>query len=150
MVERGHDPRHLQVVVIGAGIIGASIAYHLSRRNVAVTVVDKAQPGSGASSHSFAWINGTAKIPASYHDFNRRSLEMWSRFSRDLGVDVGLHWGGQLEWGRTAERAKQLRQRVKQLQKWGYPCQMIDEAELRRLEPDLCAGPVAAAALSYA
>ena len=150
MVERGHDPRRLRVVVIGAGIIGASIAYHLSRRNVAVTVVDKAQPGSGASSHSFAWINGTAKIPARYHDFNRRSLEMWSRFSRDLEVDVGLHWGGQLEWGRTAERAKQLRQRVKQLQKWGYPCRMVDEAELRRLEPDLCPGPVAAAALSYA
>ena len=150
MVERGHESRHLRVVVVGAGIIGASIAYHLSLRSVPVTVVDKARPGSGASSHSFAWINGTAKTPAGYHDLNRRSLEMWSRFSRDLEADVGLRWGGQLEWGSTAKRAQQLRQRVNRLQKWGYPCRMIDEAELRRLEPDLCPGPVAAAALSYA
>ena len=136
--------------MVGAGIIGASIAYHLSRRNVPVTVVDKAQPGFGASSHSFAWINGTAKSPAGYHDFNRRSLDMWSRFSRDLETDIGLRWGGQLEWVRTPQRTKQLGQRVKQLQKWGYPCRMIDEAELRRLEPGLSPGPVSAAALSYA
>ena len=150
MPKRGHEPSRLRVVVVGAGIIGASIAYHLSRRNAAVTVVDKAQPGSGASSHSFAWINGTAKSPAAYHDFNRRSLEMWSRFSRQLDADIGLRWGGQLEWGRTAKSAKQLKQRVKQLQQWGYPCRIIDEAELRRLEPGLSPGPVSVATLSYA
>ena len=140
----------MKVVVVGAGIIGASIAYHLSRRAVAVTVLEKSQPGSGASSHSFAWINGTTKRPAAYHDFNRRSLEMWSRFSRDLMADVGLRWGGQLEWESTSRRANQLGQRLKQLQKWGYPCRMIDEAELRRLEPGLSPGPVAAAGFSYA
>ena len=137
----------LKVVVMGAGIIGASIAYNLSRRSVAVTVVDKDWPGSGASSHSFAWINATAKIPASYHDFNRRSLEMWSRFARDLGVDLGLRWGGQLEWEATTEGAGLLQERVQRLQEWGYPCRMIDESELRRLEPGLSPGPVAAAAL---
>ena len=139
-----------KVVVVGAGIVGASIAYHLSRRDVAVTVVDKAQPGSGASSHSFAWINGTGKSPVGYHDFNRRSLEMWGRFARGLDVDVGLRWGGHLEWEGTVEGASLLRDRVQQLQKWGYPCQMIDEAELRRLEPGLSPGPVAAAAVGSA
>ena len=137
----------LKVVVVGAGIIGASIGYHLSRRSVALTVVDKGRPGSGASSHSFAWINATAKSPAAYHDFNRRSLEMWSRFARDLGVDLGLRWGGQLEWEATTEGAGLLQERVKTLQEWGYPCRMIDEAELRHLEPGLSPGPVAAAAL---
>ena len=150
MVQKRGKSDRLKVVVVGAGIIGASIAYNLSRRAVAVTVVEKSQPGSGASSHSFAWINGTTKRPASYHDFNRRSLEMWSRFSRDLEADVGLRWGGQLEWESNDRRANLLRQRLKQLQKWGYPCRMIDEAELRRLEPDLSPGPVAVAGFSYA
>ena len=139
-----------KVVVVGAGIVGASIAYHLSQRDVAVTVLDKAQPGSGASGHSFAWINGTGKSPVGYHDFNRRSLETWSRFARGLEVDVGLRWGGQLEWEATTEGASLLRDRVQQLQQWGYPCRMIDGAELRRLEPGLTPGPVAAAAISPA
>ena len=147
MPPQRHDRYGPKVVVVGAGIIGASIAYHLSRRSVAVTVVDQGRPGSGASSHSFAWINATGKSQASYHDFNRRSLEMWSRFARDLGVEVGLRWGGQLEWEATTKGAGLLLERVKRLQEWGYPCRMIDEAELRHLEPGLSPGPVAAAAL---
>ena len=150
MKRRQHQPERLQAVVVGAGIIGASVAYHLSRRNVAVTVVDKHQPGSGASGHSFAWINATAKTPVSYHNFNRRSMEMWPRFANGLGTDVGLRWGGQLQWEATAERARALSQRVKQLQEWGYPCRVVDESELRQLEPGLSPGPVAAAALSEA
>ena len=150
MQQRQHQPERLRAVVVGAGIIGASVAYHLSRRNVAVTVVDKHQPGSGASGHSFAWINATAKTPVSYHNFNRRSMEMWPRFANGLGVDVGLRWGGQLQWEATAERARALSQRVKQLQEWGYPCRVVDESELRQLEPGLSPGPVAAAALSEA
>ncbi|MCS5654718.1 MAG: FAD-dependent oxidoreductase, partial [Dehalococcoidia bacterium] len=49
------------VTVVGAGIVGSAIAYTLARRGAAVTVIDKGQPGGGATSHSFAWINATAK-----------------------------------------------------------------------------------------
>ena len=38
-----------RVVVVGAGIIGASIAFQISRRNIATTILDRGQPGSGAS-----------------------------------------------------------------------------------------------------
>jgi glycine/D-amino acid oxidase-like deaminating enzyme len=138
----------LRVVVVGAGIVGASIAYHLALRNVSVTLVDKGKSGTGASSHSFAWINAGAKSPVSYHDFNRRSLEMWNRFAQQLGADVGLRWGGKISWEATPERAKELEKMVWQLQSWGYPTRFIDEAELRQLEPGLSPGPVAAAEFS--
>jgi glycine/D-amino acid oxidase-like deaminating enzyme len=137
-----------RVVVVGAGIVGASIAYHLALRNVFVTLIDKGRPGSGASSHSFAWINAGAKSPISYHDFNRRSLEMWDRFAQQLGADVGLRWGGKISWEATPERARALKKMVWQLQSWGYPSRFIDEAELRQLEPGLSPGPVAAAEFS--
>ena len=48
-----------RIVVVGAGIVGASIAYHLSRRGAAVTVLDRGQPAGGATEKSFAWINAT-------------------------------------------------------------------------------------------
>jgi glycine/D-amino acid oxidase-like deaminating enzyme len=139
---------HLKIVVVGAGIVGASIAYHLARRNAAVTLIDKVKPGSGASSHSFAWINAGAKSPASYHHFNRRSLEMWDRFARQLGINVGLRWGGKISWESTPARAKELRRRVHQLQCWGYPTRLVGESELRQLEPAISPGPVEAAEFS--
>ena len=138
----------LQVVVVGAGIVGASIAYHLAQRGARVTLVDSGKPGFGASSHSFAWINAGAKSPAAYHDLNRRSLEMWDRFAQRLGCGVGLRWGGKLSWECTSEGAAALKERVCQLQEWGYPTRLLDEAELHLLAPELFLGTVTAAEFS--
>ena len=138
----------LQVVVVGAGIVGASIAYHLTQRGARVTIVDSGKPGFGASSHSFAWINAGAKSPAAYHDLNRRSLEMWDRFAQRLGSDVGLRWGGKLSWEATSQGAAGLKERVRQLQEWGYPSRLLDEAELHHLAPELSLGTVTAAEFS--
>ena len=136
------------VVVIGAGIVGASIAWRVASRGARVTIIDRAEPGSGASSHSFAWINAGAKEPVGYHNLNRRSLEMWSRFADGLGEDVGLRWGGKLSWEADEVAAQALRGRVQQLQSWGYPSRLISREELRELEPALSIGAVAAAEYS--
>ena len=141
------------IAVIGAGILGASIAWRLGRRGVNVTLIDKGRPGHGASSHSFAWINAGAKEPIGYHNLNRRSLEMWPRFAAAIGDDgdpdsVGLRWGGKVSWESEPAAAEALVSRVRQLQSWGYPSRLIDRAELRKLEPSLDVGPVAAAEYS--
>ena len=138
------DGTGLRVVVIGAGIVGASIANRLAKRGAVVTVVDRHQPATGATRRSFAWINAGAKAPASYHELNRRSLEMWSRFAVELDTDVGLRWGGKISWANTDADARILAERVRRLQGWGYPCRLIDEAELRSLEPNLNPGRVVA------
>ena len=141
------------VAVIGAGIMGASIAFRIARRGVHVVLIDKGQPGHGASSHSFAWINAGAKEPVGYHNLNRRSLEMWSRFAAAIGDDgdpasVGLRWGGKISWESDPAAVEALVARVRQLQSWGYPSRLVDADELRRLEPSLDVGPVAAAEYS--
>ena len=140
------DARH--VVVIGAGIVGTSIAWRVASRGARVTIVDRAEPGSGASSHSFAWINAGAKEPVGYHNLNRRSLEMWSRFADALGEDVGLRWGGKVSWEHDAEAARTLLARVEQLQSWGYPSRLVSREELQELEPSLSIGAVTAAEYS--
>ena len=135
----------VEVTVVGAGIIGAAISYVLAKSGASVTVIDRNYPGSGATSHSFAWINATAKHPVSYHDFNRRSLAMWDRFAQGLDVDVGLRWGGQIEWSATEEGAAELRSRASQLHAWGYPCRILDGPQLSQLEPSLSPGEVTTA-----
>ena len=143
------DAKKLRIVVVGAGIVGASIAYHLSRRkDIAVTVLERDESCAGASGHSFAWLNSFGKDPVSYHHFNRRSMDIWDRFARRLGGDLDLHWGGELRWESMPERVEVLRQRVKQLQAWGYPIRIISSDELRELEPGLSPGPVEIASFS--
>ena len=137
----------LRVVVVGAGIVGASIAYYLASRQVAVTVLERHRPGAGASSHSFAWLNAFGKEPYPYHDLNRRSMEVWHRFAQGLQADVGLHWGGEMRWVHTAAEAEALRQRIQHLQAWGYPNRLITPEELQKLEPGLVPGTVSAASL---
>jgi glycine/D-amino acid oxidase-like deaminating enzyme len=115
---------------------------------VAVTVLERQHPCAGASGHSFAWLNAFGKDPASYHDVNRRSMDIWPRFARDLALEVGVHWGGEMRWVNTPEDAKALQERIQQLQTWGYPSRLIDAAALCALEPGLVPGAVTAASRS--
>jgi glycine/D-amino acid oxidase-like deaminating enzyme len=144
----GPSSKQINVTVIGAGIVGSAIAYTLAKRGATVTVIDKGRPGGSATSHSFAWINATAKHPVSYHNLNRRSLGMWDRFARDLDVDVGLRWGGQMEWAATDAGAVELKLRADQLHAWGYPCQILDGAQMAKLEPSLTPRQVTSAIYS--
>lgn len=125
------------IAVVGAGILGASIAFHLTLRGAQVTIVDAATPGQGTTRISFAWLNAFGKDPFHYHDLNRRSLDMWSRFARRLGVEGAITWGGELKWVTTEAEAEALIARVEKVQSWGYPTRLIGAAECKRLEPDL-------------
>ena len=47
----------LKVVVVGGGIIGASVAWHLSEIGANVTVLEKhSQPANGVTAHSYGWV----------------------------------------------------------------------------------------------
>ena len=140
-----------KVVIVGAGIIGASLGYYLSQRNdISVTLLERDIPGAGASGHSFAWVNAFGKDPREYHTLNRRSLDMWYRLAHQLGADIGVRYGGEMRWENNPQRATQLRQRIQQIQAWGYPCWLITRDEILALEPDLRPGTVLAASLSEA
>ena len=138
----------MRVAVVGAGIVGGAIAFHLARRGAEVTLIDAGEPGIGATGHSFAWINSFGKEPRPYGALNRRALDTWDRFARLLDADVGLRWGGHLTWAATDEDAEALARNVARLQSWGYVARMVDEAEMLRLEPGLRPGTVRAAAYS--
>jgi glycine/D-amino acid oxidase-like deaminating enzyme len=130
----------LRIVIIGAGIVGSAIAYRLAQRpSLDVTVIDQAPAGSGASGHSFAWTNAFDKPPRHYHDLNRRSMDLWHGFVRELGVPGAYGTGGNLVLENDEERGRALRARVAGLQAWGYSCHLVDADELASLEPALAA-----------
>lgn len=133
------------IVIVGAGIVGSAIAFQLTRRHRNVTVVDAASPGSGATLASYAWLNARDKSPRQYHDLNRRSLDMWPRFARDLNEDIGLRWGGEMRWAATEEGARTLQTQAEELRSWGYPVIDVTREQARAMEPGVVMAPFASA-----
>jgi len=131
---RGSANRDLRVVVAGAGIIGASIAYHLAKSGASVTVIDREGPATHASRGTFAWINATwAKTPRSYHSLNQESVANWKDLHRSLNLPV--RWGGSLEWFDNEPRQEKLAGQIAEQFAWGERARMVDAVELATLEP---------------
>ena len=125
------------IAVVGAGLVGASVAWHLSICGMDVSVFDKNEPGSGASGHSFAWINAFSKQPRHYFDLNYRSMDRWHRFAEDLDEDIGLRWGGNITYCSDPDEGKRLASECERLNSWGYSARLISSEELSNLEPNL-------------
>ena len=81
------------ILVIGAGIIGASIAYHLARRGAPVTVIDRSQPAGGATSQSFAWINASYRNPKPYYHLRVHGMQEYRRLEHELDGALRVKWG---------------------------------------------------------
>ncbi len=126
-----------EVVVVGAGIIGASIARFAAERAAAVTVVDAARPASGTSLATFAWVNAAGKQPRAYFDLNVAGIAAHRELVERLGGGEWYHAGGNLEWG----PADAVTERATRHREWGYAVETIDAAEARRLEPAARIGP---------
>jgi glycine/D-amino acid oxidase-like deaminating enzyme len=129
-----------RIAVIGAGIVGSSVGFHLSEQGANVTIFDKSGPGSGATDHSFAWINAFSKRPRKYFDLNHRSVDMWARFGEKIGLDLGLKWGGNVTYCSDIATGDQLKVECETMQTWGYPVRSITRDELSCLEPNLKIG----------
>ena len=142
-----HDDR---VVIAGAGIMGASIGYHLAKRGAQVTILEKQRPGSGATEKSFAWINASfSKQPRAYYDLNLLGIAGWRRLTLEAGGDLQIQWGGSVQWlAPGAPDAEKLKERVRAHQQWGYPVHLVDDNDLHRLLPSIAPGPLGAACFS--
>ena len=131
-------------LVIGAGVVGVCLAARLAQAGAAVTLLDAAGPGHGATRSSFAWLNSNDKAPRAYHDLNHAGMRAWAELAPDLDGDAWYRPAGHLELA-TANAAT-LEIRVRRLTGWNYPARLVDAAEAARLEPALRipAGAVAA------
>lgn len=125
------------VIVIGAGCVGANVAYRLAERGATVIVLEAGAPGSGTSSASFAWTNSFHKTPRDYHDLNVASMEEHAALAKELGGGSWFHQDGALAWEEAPASQTRLEQAVERLAGWGYAVERISPREARELEPDL-------------
>ncbi|KAF5002461.1 hypothetical protein FDECE_10620 [Fusarium decemcellulare] len=119
------------VVVVGGGIVGASIAWHLAP-HTNVTIIAE-EIGGTATPNSFAWVNAASTEEQFYYDFRHRSLERWREISHELR-DLPIHWGGAIN---AYDSLEELVEDEKTLTTWGSNFSRVNTTEISYQEPKL-------------
>lgn len=130
----------MHVIVIGAGVIGSSLAFRLAQRGARVTLVDRAYPAWGTTGSTFAWTNSNDKPPRDYHDLNVAGMQAHLALRQELGAAPWFREGGNLIWYDDDERSAALEAQVARLRSWGYRAEFLDRAAVAELEPGLRLG----------
>lgn len=137
-----NGPSGADVLIVGAGIVGSALAYHLARAGAEVTIIDTGEPGGGTTSASFAWLNAFHKAPRAYHDLNVAGLAEHERLGAALGAAPWLHLDGGLQWAATSDERAALSRDAERLASWDYPIEALaPETVMRDLEPGLRLDP---------
>ncbi|SEE68779.1 NAD(P)/FAD-dependent oxidoreductase [Jiangella alba] len=113
------------VLVVGAGIMGASVAYHAARAGAAVTLVDAGRPGGGVTADSFAWIGASGVRTGPAAALRATATDEYRRLEAEL-PGLPVTWSGSLSWG-TTDAAPEA----------GPGQEIVDAATVARLEPTL-------------
>ncbi|MEU9207010.1 FAD-binding oxidoreductase [Streptomyces sp. NPDC048415] len=136
------------VVVIGGGVMGTSIAYHLARAGVRdVVLVERDELASGSTSRAAGGVRAQFSDELNIQ-LGARSLEAFARFGDELGQDIGLHRVGYLFLLSTPEEVTAFEAGVRLQNAHGVPSRLIDPAEARRLSPLITTDGLLAAAFS--
>jgi glycine/D-amino acid oxidase-like deaminating enzyme len=120
-------------MVVGAGVVGASIAWHLAKANARVSVFEAAAPGGVATPASFAWINATWGNPEPYFRLRQRSIREWSRLAEKVAGIPFTRCGG-LCFDMPVE---ELDAYAAQHAAWGYDIRRVTRAEAELIEPNV-------------
>jgi len=126
-----------EVVVIGAGIMGLSIAYHLARLGVTdVQVIDKSYLCGGASGRNGGGIRAQWSSEANVR-LMQESIRMCQDFASEFKINVWLRQGGYLFLARTEERRRGLEASCELQRECGLTTRMLSPKEAQNIVPEL-------------
>ncbi|UOF90974.1 FAD-binding oxidoreductase [Fodinisporobacter ferrooxydans] len=129
--------KSFDVIVIGAGVIGSSVAYHLAKKGLEVALIEKGEVASGTSSRCDAVALICDKKPGIDTEIGYASIQLFKQLAREFSVDFEFTSRGSLYVCETEKELEIARDYVSQQVKDGYDMRMIDRNELQEIEPYL-------------
>jgi glycine/D-amino acid oxidase-like deaminating enzyme len=127
------------VVIVGAGIVGAACADELARRGLSVTVVDGDVIGSGATAAGMGHIVVMDDSDAQFA-LTRYSQQLWQELRPELPDDVEYEQCGTIWVAADEEEMNEVRRKRDYYGKRGVPTEILDAQALQRLEPNFRPG----------
>lgn len=124
-----------QVVIIGGGVFGTSVAYHLAKAGCTdIVLVDKGELTSGTTFHSVGLVSQFRTSPALMRVMNY-TIKLFNELEREAGENLGWHTVGSLRLASSKERLKALQREVSRAKAIGINADVISAAEAMKIAP---------------
>lgn len=125
------------VVVVGGGVIGCSIAYYLSERGKKVILVERDDYASGATGACDQMVSMQSKTPGIHLRLAMDSINMYKELSQKLGVEIGFHQDGGMILIETQEEMKVMEDICAKNRNSGLDVNIIDRNEAAKIQKGL-------------
>jgi sarcosine oxidase subunit beta len=143
----GALPAAGEIVILGGGIMGTSIAYHLAEAGVKnIVLIERNGLGSGSSAKPLGGVRATFSDPGNIR-LGQRSLEAYERFGEKFRTDIGLRQVGYLFLCRNEAELSQVEDSTHIQNRLGGSSRMVTPEEAQHINPFL--EPRALMAASY-
>jgi 4-methylaminobutanoate oxidase (formaldehyde-forming) len=138
-------PDRARVVIIGGGVIGASVAYHLTKLGWSdVVLLERDQVNSGTTWHAAGLIVSGGMTTQTLAWMAKYSRDLFEVLEEETGLSTGFRPVGYLQTGSTKERTHKLRREADFMRLMGIDRQEISPAEVAALWPQVDAKDVMA------
>jgi glycine/D-amino acid oxidase-like deaminating enzyme len=121
----------MKVIIVGAGVLGVSVARQLAVAGKDVLLLDQRGAGTGTTATTFAWTNSSRKPDPDYHRLNLAGMEEHARLAGQLRGAPSYFPSGALQWADAANEQR-LAGNVERLQALGYPAHWVTPNEAAR------------------
>jgi len=129
--------KQAEVVIIGGGIVGTSIAYHLGKRGMRqVILLEKGRLGEGSTGRCLGGIRYQFSTPINIR-FSLESFRSFQNFQEELGVDPEFKRTGYLFLATTSAGEEILRKNIPLWRRFGIPVELLGPEEIRTRWPFL-------------
>ncbi len=124
-------PSQARVVIIGGGVVGCSVAYHLAKLGWKdVVLLERKQLTSGTTWHA-AGLIGQLRATSNMTKLARYSAELYLGLEAETGVATGLRQGGSVSVALTGERREELFRQAAMARAFGVPVEELSPGEVK-------------------
>jgi sarcosine oxidase subunit beta len=136
-----------RIVIIGGGIVGSSIAYHLAKRGAGrdVVVLEKNRLASGTTAAAVGGIRSQFSTEINIQ-FSLESVRFWRRWDDEIGVPIDYREDGYIFLAQTDGEAEVFKQNIALQNRMGVASRLLTPAEAQDLVPGLYVGDLTALA----
>ncbi|EJL82747.1 glycine cleavage system T protein (aminomethyltransferase) [Polaromonas sp. CF318] len=122
-------PGHAEIIIVGGGIAGCSVAYHLARMGKTdVLLLEQGKLTSGTTWHA-AGLVGQMRPNRNMTQMSKYGIELYASLEAETGLATGWKQCGSVNVARTPERMKVLRKQVAMANSFGVECHEISPRE---------------------
>jgi 4-methylaminobutanoate oxidase (formaldehyde-forming) len=130
-------PTQARVVIIGGGVVGCSVAYHLTKLGWRdVVLLERKQLTSGTTWHA-AGLIGQLRATANMTRLARYSAELYTGLEAETGVATGFRQVGSVSVALTSERLEELKRNAAMARAFGVPVEEMSPSEIKVRYPHL-------------